>query len=325
MNKPLISVIVPIYKVEDYLERCIQSIVNQTYRNLEIILVDDGSPDQCGTMCDSWREKDSRIKVIHKKNGGLSDARNAGMEVATGELMGFVDSDDWIEPYMYELLYQHMQQDNSDIAACGVEMVWEDGAPSRMLTASGSYILSRDEAMRALMEESLLKQPVWYKLYKTPLVQNIPFPVGKCHEDVFWSYQAVGTASRVSVFDKPCYHYMQRANSIMGDGYSMKRLDAIEGKCQRQQYLECHAPELVDLGLIDLHFSCFYNGQQALKHLPTLEVESTFSVLRNVLAVYPMTARARNQQKLTRKVWLYLENISLKLVCVFRNLIRIGL
>ena len=103
-HKDLISVIVPVYDVEKYLDRCVESIVNQTYQNLEIILVDDGSPDNCPAMCDNWAEKDSRIKVIHKKNGGLSDARNAGMEIVTGEFIGFVDSDDWIEPEMYQLL-----------------------------------------------------------------------------------------------------------------------------------------------------------------------------------------------------------------------------
>lgn len=187
----LISIVVPVYKVEPYLDKCISSIVNQTYKNLEIILVDDGSPDNCPAMCDAWAEKDNRIRVIHKPNGGLSDARNAGMSVATGELMAFVDSDDWIAPDMYEKLYHRLTEDGSDIAACGVQMVWEDNTPPRMLTRPGSRTLNRDEAMQAIIEESCLKQPVWYKLYKSKLVRDIRFPVGKYHEDVFWSYQAV--------------------------------------------------------------------------------------------------------------------------------------
>ena len=119
----LISVIVPVYRTEAYLDRCIESIVDQTYTNLEIILVDDGSPDRCPQMCDEWARRDTRIRVIHKKNGGLSDARNAGMAAATGEYIGFVDSDDWIKPDMFRLLYEKMEQMQSDIAACGVEMV----------------------------------------------------------------------------------------------------------------------------------------------------------------------------------------------------------
>ena len=113
----LISVVVPIYRVEPYLDKCISSIVNQSYRNLEIILVDDGSPDNCPAMCDAWAERDSRIKVIHKPNGGLSDARNAGMAIASGELLGFVDSDNRISPNMYQILYDRMDHDDSDMAA----------------------------------------------------------------------------------------------------------------------------------------------------------------------------------------------------------------
>ena len=168
-------------------------------------MVDDGSPDSCPQICEEYRKKDSRIKVIHKQNGGLSDARNAGMAVATGELMAFVDSDDWIALDMYAHLYQRLSEDNSDIAACGVQMVWEDKTLSRMLTREGNCVLNQEEAMRAIIEESWLKQPVWYKLYKTALVRDILFPKGKYHEDVFWIYQAVGRAQNVSVSDRIGY------------------------------------------------------------------------------------------------------------------------
>ena len=167
MEQQKISVIVPVYRVEAFLDRCVQSIAEQSYKNLEIILVDDGSPDNCPAICDAWAERDSRIKVVHKQNGGLSDARNAGMAIATGEFMGFVDSDDWIAPDMYQHLYDLLETDGSDIAACGVEMVWEDGTPSRMLTKAGCCVLNQEDAMRAIIEESWLKQPVWNKLYKT--------------------------------------------------------------------------------------------------------------------------------------------------------------
>ena len=122
MNQtPLISVIVPIYHVEQYLNRCVESLVNQTYSNLEIILVDDGSPDNCPKMCDDWVQKDSRIKVIHKGNGGLSDARNAGMQIANGDVISFIDSDDWIDPKFFEVMLNVMQDDESDIVSCGVK------------------------------------------------------------------------------------------------------------------------------------------------------------------------------------------------------------
>lgn len=323
-DQPLISVIVPVYKVEQYLDRCIESIVNQTYRNLEIILVDDGSPDNCPAMCDAWAKKDSRIRVIHKANGGLSDARNAGMAIATGELIGFVDSDDWIAPEMYQLLYENMRQNDSDISACGVQMVWEDGTEPKVLTKSGSCVLNAEDAMRASIEESWLKQPVWYKLYKTEQIKDIPFAVGKYHEDVFWSYQAVGRAARVSVFDTPCYFYWQRSGSIMGEGYSIKRLDSIEAKCLRLEYTSDKFSEIESDARINLWFSCLYQGQQALKNLPKQDCKSVLAELQNVLKHYPLSKRDLYDVKNSHKVWMCLAAMSVKHTCNLRNIMRIG-
>ena len=177
MNQPLISVIVPIYKVEEYLDRCVESIVNQTYKSLEIILVDDGSPDNCPQMCDSWAGKDNRIKVVHKENGGLSDARNAGMPFATGEIISFIDSDDWIEFDMFEKMLNRMQADNSDMVSCGVKWVEEDGSLIRDVT-SEDEVLDTTVAMKTLLNDSKLKQHVWNKIYKHNLIKDIPFEKG---------------------------------------------------------------------------------------------------------------------------------------------------
>lgn len=325
MNQlPLISVIVPIYKVEDYLDRCVSSIVNQTYPNLEIILVDDGSPDHCPAMCDAWAAKDARIKVIHKQNGGLSDARNAGMAAATGELMGFVDSDDWIAPDMYEQLYQRLTEDHSDMAACGVEMVWEDGTNSRRLTCPGSRVLEREEAMRAIIEESWLKQPVWYKLYKTALVRDIPFPIGKCHEDVFWSYQAVGAANRVSVFDSPCYFYRQRSNSIMGVGYSLKRLDALEARVLRVAYVQAHFPTLFCSAEYSLWISCMYTMQMFLKFCSADDCQICAIIISRILKSHPIHLRHISLSR-EQKLWLSLAKHRFLFTCRLRNCLNIGL
>lgn len=322
MEQPLISVIVPVYKVEPYLDKCISSVVNQTYKNLEIILVDDGSPDNCPAMCDAWAEKDNRIRVIHKPNGGLSDARNAGMSAATGELMAFVDSDDWIAPDMYEQLYRRLTEDGSDIAACGVQMVWEDNTPPRMLTRPGSRTLNRDEAMQAIIEESCLKQPVCYKLYKSKLVRDIRFPVGKYHEDVFWSYQAVGKANRVSVSDNVGYYYLQRGGSIMGEGYSIKRLDAIEAKVQRCDYMCEHFPQLAALSLKNLWFTCIYQGQCAMRDLNTDDAVKVLSFLKNVLRENPYQM---NEGTVKENLWLALAKNRLTMTCQIRNWLKIGL
>ena len=325
MDTPLISVIVPVYKVEAYLDRCVQSIVDQTYRNLEIILADDGSPDNCGAMCDAWAQKDGRIKVIHKENGGLSDARNAGIAVASGEFIGFVDSDDYIAPEMFRLLYDRLCTDGSDIAACGVGMVFEDGTPSRPLTPSGCIILNREEALEAILRESWLKQPVWYKLYRTDLIRNLPFPVGKYHEDVYWTWQAVARAEKVSVFDVPCYFYVQRSGSIMGESYSLRRLDAIEAKCQRLEFLRKEYPELTAAGQIDLLFSCMYHGQLALKALPKKERNQAFAVLEKAVAHCGLPV-PEEMKKLpfTHRCWIRMAKIALKSLCQVRNLLGIG-
>ena len=317
-----ISVIVPVYKVEPYLDKCVASIVNQTYTNLEIILVDDGSPDNCPAMCDAWAKKDRRIRVIHKPNGGLSDARNAGMAVATGELMAFVDSDDWIAPNMYEHLYQRLAEDNSDIAACGVQMVWETKTPSRMLTREGNRVLNQEEAMRAIIEESWLKQPVWYKLYKTDLIRDILFPVGKCHEDVFWSYQAVGSAKKVSVSDHIGYYYLQRGGSIMGAGYSLKRLDAVEAKVQRCAYIQECFPALSPLAVKDLWFTCIYQGQLAMRTLDKAEAERILAYFENVIETHPFQMEECSAKE---SLWLKMAKSSLMAACRVRNVLKIGL
>lgn len=325
MEQQKISVIVPVYKVEAFLDRCIQSVTSQSYKNLEIILVDDGSPDNCPAMCDAWAEQDSRVKVIHKKNGGLSDARNAGMAIATGELMGFVDSDDWIAPDMYQHLYDLMATDNSDIAACGVEMVWGDGTPSRSLTKSGCCVLNQEEAMQAIIEESWLKQPVWYKLYKSALIQDIPFPVGKYHEDVFWSYQVVGNAQRVSVSDQVCYFYSQRSGSIMDEEYSLKRMDAIEAKKQRLSYIQEKHPKLASIAQINLIFTCLYHGQLSMKYLANAEQKIAFSFLKDTISACPKIATSDIRQlSWTHRCWLLLANLNFRLTCLTRNIMGIG-
>lgn len=326
MEGQRISVIVPVYKVEPYLDRCVASIAAQTYQNLEIILVDDGSPDNCPAMCDAWAKRDPRIKVIHKENGGLSDARNAGMAIASGELMGFVDSDDWIAPDMYQHLYDQMMADGSDIAACGVEMVWEDESPSRSLTKPGCCVLSREEAMQAIIEETWLRQPVWYKLYKTSLIQDIPFPVGKYHEDVFWSYQAVARAQRVSVSDRTGYYYVQRSGSIMGEGYSLKRLDAVEAKSQRLPYLRETEPCLAPSAQIDLIFTCLYHGQLSAKYLRDKEQKEAFSFLKDTVRTCPRLKKPDMQNmSFSNKRWIQLAKLSFPLACRLRNIMNVGM
>ena len=321
----MIRVIVPVLMVEPYLDRSFRSSVEQTYTDLEIILVDDGSPDNCPAMCDAWAEKDTRIKFIHKQNGGLSDARNACMDIASGDYLGFVDSDDWIAAEMYQVLYDMLQRDSSDIAACGVQMVWEDGRPPKMLTPPGQKVLGNTAAMLAIIEESELKQPVWYKLYRRDLISSIRFPVGKCHEDVFWSYQAVGAAQQVSITDIPYYFYTQRTDSIMGKKFSLHRLDALEACAQRQQYIKHQFPLLTERAMVDFCFRCIYQQQSTLCYLKNGEQKkATLSIKCYWNKLMCEEFYCRNTP-LKQKIWLYLARISFTGICKLRNYLQIGI
>lgn len=318
---PLISVIVPVYGVENYLDKCVASIVNQTYENLEIILVDDGSPDNCGALCDAWAARDGRIKVIHKENGGLSDARNAGMAIAAGELMGFIDSDDWIEPEMFWLLYERLTADHSDIAACGMELFFENGEPARMFTVPGCCVMDTVQAMRAFLEEKWLKQPVCNRLYKTALIRDIPFPVGQLHEDTYWSYRALARAARVSVFDTPCYHYLQRGGSIMGTAYSLKRLEVMETKKQMLAFLSEHFPALEYEGKVNLFFFCVYSMQMSLLHLTGTDLETAKAIIRKTVSEIKPLPPSR-KLPLKKNIWLILAQISFEGVCKLQNFLE---
>ncbi len=320
----MISVVVPVYKVEAYLDKCVGSVAGQTYRDLEIILVDDGSPDSCPAMCDAWAEKDDRIRVIHKPNGGLSDARNAGMAAARGEFIAFVDSDDWIAPEMLERLLLAMERDDSDIAACAVEMVWEDGTPSRLLTVRENCVLNRQEAQRTLLKEKLLKQPVWYKLYRRETIEGVLFEVGKYHEDVFWSYQAVGNARRVSLIDYVGYYYLQRGGSIMGESYSLKRLDALEAVERRYDYFTRQFPDLAAEARLSIRYACIYHGQMALRYLKGKERDMAMSRLRETLKKYRITRRECEKEKLSHRIWLRASEVSLSATCRIKNALNVG-
>ena len=226
---PLITIIVPIYKVENYLERCIKSILAQTYNNIEIILVDDGSPDRCPQICDQFQKVDSRIRVIHKKNGGLSDARNAGFEVSSGDLICFVDSDDYISVAYIENLYKIITLGNCDIAVCDFESVdtfkMEHGKNEDFLTKV-TYCTGI-EMMSHMYDDMFLQTVVaWNKMYKREILEGTCYPVGLIHEDEATTCKYLYKAKRVGYTPEKLYYYYVRPNSIMTSEVSAKKLDA---------------------------------------------------------------------------------------------------
>ena len=239
----LISVIVPVYKVEPYLDKCVRSIVEQTYQNLEIILVDDGSPDNCGAMCDAWAEKDSRIKVIHKENGGLSDARNAGMNVATGQWIAFVDSDDWVSAEYIDAMYQAIQKTGAEIAACDVLIAYGDIALKVSTQHAEIRVCNAEEAVGDVLQGKGFRAVAWNKLYKKSLLVNEQYPVGKYHEDEFFTYRILAKASKLVYVDCTLYAYFQRPGSIM-NSISIKHLDTLDAYLERLEFLKTKYPQL---------------------------------------------------------------------------------
>lgn len=239
----MISVIVPVYKVEDYLDQCVQSIVSQTYADLEIILVDDGSPDDCPAMCDAWAERESRIKVIHKKNGGLSDARNAGMAIARGEYLAFVDSDDWIESDILRLSLQCSKENNADIVAFGVDWIYSDHKENPHPLHAAVYY-GTDNIVRTYFQSCMVRTTVWNKLYKSSILNDIRFPEGRLHEDEFFTYRVLAKANVAAVIDTIGYHYRQRSDSIMGT-YNLRHLDALEAMKEKAEFLSQNYADLL--------------------------------------------------------------------------------
>lgn len=320
-----VSIIVPIYKVEGYLDRCVESIVNQTYSNLEIILVDDGSPDSCPSMCDDWAKKDSRIKVIHKPNGGLSDARNAGMEVASGEYIAFVDSDDWIEHNMLEALYNEIVSTGSDIAACGIRMVWDDNSPDRILTEQcGRKVFSgTEEAMRGLIQEFCILQTVWNKLYKKERIDKIFFPVGKINEDEFWTWKAVANAEKVVFIDTPLYNYLQRSGSIMRNG-SFNPYYVIEAKTERIEYIKTNIPGLFDLCCADLLYTCLFQAQRAGVLLDKKTYKMYYKKIKRVVKEYKPNRKYIKSLSLKKRLRIWCIYHCFGFVCKVQNILGIG-
>ena len=320
-----ISIIIPVYNVERYLDRCIQSVVQQTHRKTEIILVNDGSSDRSPDICRDWQNRDPRIKVIHQSNQGLSAARNTGLREATGSFIGFVDADDWIAPELYERLITAIYNDKSDISACSVIMIWEGSAEQKRLTVKKNCLLNRDEAQLALLKETDLKQPVWYKLYRRKTIGSILFEVGKYHEDVFWSYLVVGNAASVSLIDYEGYYYFQRHDSIMGESYSIKRLDVMEAYCKRYEYIRLAFPEYENEAKLSIVLNCIYHGQMALKYLKGDERKAAFRKLSAVRNQYRLHREDYSALKFSHRLWVSISRFSLKLVCYIKNILQVGM
>ena len=241
-TEPVVSVIVPVYKVEKYIKKCLNSIINQTYKNLEIILVDDGSPDKCPEICDEYAKKDNRIMVIHKNNGGLSDARNAGLDIASGKYVTFIDSDDYIAVDYIEKLYRALVDNGADMSLCSFIFVDDNCS---VITERQNDSPIADECISGLDIIKKLNQSHggYYvvsvcKLYSIHLFDNLRFRLGKIHEDEFMIHHVLYRCKRVAAIAQPLYFYLQRSGSIMNEIIAYKQLDICEAFLDRAEFLE---------------------------------------------------------------------------------------
>lgn len=265
---PLISVIVPIYNVEQYLKRCIESIIKQTYQNLEIILIDDGSPDSCGQICDEYALIDNRIIVIHQSNKGLSAARNSGLNICKGEYIGFVDSDDFIHPEMYHRLYNDIITHNVNLAFCYTNKIY-NGDIKEINPSQPTICKTKEEVIVYSMTQNMW-WAAWTKLYHRSLFDNIRYPHGKTNEDYAVTIFIYDQCEKIAINLNQLYYYCIRENSICTSPLNSKKFDQIENTLEVVKYMEKNHPEWIDAAkyvflttLLKL-LACIYNNNSHL-------------------------------------------------------------
>lgn len=325
MIKPLISIIVPVYNVEKYLDECVRSLIEQSYTNLEILLVDDGSLDSSGRICDRWKREDQRITVIHQQNGGLSDARNSGLLCAKGQLIAFVDSDDVIHSTMYEKLYNVMLETDCDISSCEIlsqKEFHKEDFEGQNICKIKEY--SAEEALREIIDNRDIYVTVWNKLYRRSIIDGIMFERGKYHEDEYWTYQIIARAKKIAMISQYYYGYRQRDNSIMTQQYSLRHLDLLDARNRRQQFIREKFPGLADRDCCRLRFECIRALQLSMKYLDKKDLQKSREIIKDIVKKNPLRYAEYKNLPAGKKTWCFLSNLSFTGTCYIRNWLRFG-
>lgn len=278
-----ISIVVPVYNVEKYLQECINSILAQSFTNFELILVDDGSDDRSGEICDIYSQKDARVKVIHKSNGGLSSARNAGIHIAKGEYIGFVDSDDCIEKEMFTELYKAVRKYQSDIAVCSFAQIDENGRRGEQFSDFDTeMILSRIQAQEKYFQgyaQSMIYTVAWNKLYRRSLFENMEYPIRKVHEDEFVTFRLLYNAKNIVYIPYCGYLYRCRNESIM-DQFNEKRFHLFDAYIVKLKYFEKISNEMLWNSMLKKTIHMFEEYQYRQKKSGKTELEKTVEEYR---------------------------------------------
>lgn len=319
MKDELISVIIPIYNVEKYIYRCLESVINQTYTNLEIILVDDESPDNCPQICDEYKQKDNRVTVIHKKNGGLSDARNTGINKCKGRYITFVDSDDWLPLNAIEILYYNLIKENADISSGNLKEIFKNTTYVNTSEKSTTVTLNNEEAMQDLMYLHNLSNSASGKLYKKELFNHIKYPVGKLYEDLATTYRLFDISNKIVITDSIVYFYFQNSNSIMHKQYTNKRLESYKFVCEELVFINDNYPKIIKSAIYRLVFECL----SILNDMPYIckDKKDIKATLKKYRKISIKDAKLSKKQKLLCYS-SYFGQAGIKLAFKFRNIIK---
>ena len=311
---PLISVIVPVYKVEAFLNRCVASILAQTYTNLEVIIIDDGSPDNCPAMCDEWARKDSRVKVIHTHNNGVGAARNAGLDAAQGELIGFVDSDDYLYHNMYQRLYELMIENNADISMCEYTSVNEAGNNipdmSRKLKAG---IMTRDDALRfavlPVKDYSWHCVLPWNKLYKAQIFDAVRFPeIRKPSggEDTAIVHRVFGASTRIIITDEELYYYVKRERVVPKFDRSLFRLSVFIVKDRYDYFTEKGMNDFAEMIAVNA-YGLLVNTMRVVNYMQFRDEMADF--MRDTMKILILSGRINFELRAVKLSLVWLRSI----------------
>lgn len=320
---PIISIIVPIYNVGKYLPTCIESILNQTFKNFELILVNDGSTDNSGVVCDDYAKKDTRIKIIHKSNGGVSSARNAGLYVAKGEYIGFVDPDDYIDKNMYEKLYRLCIDNNSDIAICRFNREINGKIQNKESTEE-IIELNNMEAMNELFKGNLYRFSLCNKLFSKKCFNDVLFPEERIHEDLSTTYKLFANSKKAVYINYCGYIYVRRENSILTSTYNEKRLQAFIAWDEIIEFIDKNYYEIIEQVIATFTYWCVDNILYILNQVNNSKKKNNYlNIIQKYTTKYYIYIKRNNILSRSYKLRIRIFNINYKLFILGRKIRKV--
>ena len=320
---PIISIIVPIYNVGKYLPKCIESILNQTFKNFELILVNDGSTDNSGVVCDDYAKKDTRIKIIHKSNGGVSSARNAGLYVAKGEYIGFVDPDDYIDKNMYEKLYRLCIDNNSDIAICRFNREINGKIQNKESTEE-IIELNNMEAMNELFKGNLYRFSLCNKLFSKKCFSDVLFPEERIHEDLSTTYKLFANSKKAVYINYCGYIYVRRENSILTSTYNEKRLQAFIAWDEIIEFIDKNYYEIIEQVIATFTYWCVDNILYILNQVNNSKKKNNYlNIIQKYTTKYYIYIKRNNILSRSYKLRIRIFNINYKLFILGRKIRKV--